>query len=41
MNSMIIRQYNLRLDNTGAGVMEVIPPLLGNHMTENVDLYIK
>ena len=31
----------LRLDNPGAGVMEVNPSLLGNHMTENIDLYIK
>ena len=31
----------LRLDNTGAGVIEVNQLLLGNHMTDNVDLYIK
>ena len=27
--------------NTGAGMMEVNPSLFGNHMTGNVDLYIK
>ena len=32
---------HLRLDNTGAGVTEVNPSLLGNHTTENIDLYIK
>ena len=28
----------LRLDNTGAGVIEVNPLLLGNYKTDNVDL---
>ena len=28
---------DLRLDNTGAGVMEVNPSLFGNHMTGNVN----
>ena len=36
-----ITSYSLRLDNTGAGVVEVNPSLLGNHTTENIDLYIK
>ena len=31
----------LRLDNTGAWVMEVYPSLLCNLMSENYDLYIK
>ena len=31
----------LRLDNTGAWVIEVYPSLLCNRMSENVDLYIK
>ena len=31
----------LRLDNTGAWVLEVYPSLLCNRMSENVDLYIK
>ena len=31
----------LRLDNTGAGVIEVNPILLDNHTTDTVDLYIK
>ena len=31
----------LRLDNTIAGVLMVYPLLLGNHMTDYVDLYIK
>ena len=38
---IISKRMVLRLDNTGAGVMEVNPSLLGNPMTENVDLYIK
>ena len=33
--------FLLRLDNTGAGVIMVNPLLLSNHMTDNVDLYIK
>ena len=33
--------FNLRLDNTGACVIEVYPSLLCNWMSENVDLYIK
>ena len=31
----------LRLDNTGALVVEVNPSLLCNQMTDNVELYIK
>ena len=31
----------LRLDNTGAWVIEVYPSLLCNRMSENADLYIK
>ena len=31
----------LRLDNTGAGIIKVNLLLLSNHMTDNVDLYIK
>ena len=34
-------QDALTLDKTGAGVIEVNPSLLGNHTTENIDLYIK
>ena len=37
----LIYLYKLRLDNTGAGVIEVNPLLLGNYKTDNVDLYIK
>ena len=32
---------HLRLDNTGAWVIEVYPLLLCNRMSEHVDLYIK
>ena len=32
---------SLRLDNTGAWVIEVYPSLLCNRLSENVDLYIK
>ena len=31
----------LRLDNTGAWVIEVFPSLLCNQMSEHVDLYVK
>ena len=34
-------RHLLRLDNTGAGGIDVDPLLLCNHMTDNVDLYIK
>ena len=33
-------RLSLRLNNTGAWVMEVFSLLLGNKMTENVDQYI-
>ena len=33
--------YRLRLDNTGAWVIEVYPSLLCNRMSESVDLYIR
>ena len=33
--------YGLRLDNTGAWVIEVYPSLLCNQVSEHVDLYIK
>ena len=32
---------SLRLDNTGAGVIEVYPTLLCNRLSKHVDLYIK
>ena len=35
------KTYNLRLDNTGAKVVEVNPLLLCNQMSDNVELYIK
>ena len=34
------RSFSLRLDNTGAWVIEVYPSLLCNQMSEHVDLYI-
>ena len=37
----ISNHYALRLDNTGARVIEVYPSLLCNRMSEHVDLYIK
>ena len=33
--------FLLRLDNTGARVIEVFPSLLCNRMSQHVDLYIK
>ena len=33
--------FRLRLDNTGALVVEVYPSLLCNRVSEQVDLYIK
>ena len=34
-------EVSVRLDNTGARVIEVYPSLLCNQMSEHVDLYIK
>ena len=39
--SAVSRSFSLRLDNTGAWVIEVYPSLLCNQMSERVDLYIK
>ena len=39
--SAVSRSFSLRLDNTGAWVVEVYPSLLCNQMSERVDLYIK
>ena len=36
-----LNKKGLRLDNTGAWVIEVYPSLLCKQMSENVDLYIK
>ena len=38
---MHVVSNDLRLDNTGAWVVEVNPSLLCNRMTENVELYTK
>ena len=40
-NTYLIIKASLRLDNTGAWVIEVYPSFLSNRMSENVDLYIK
>ena len=36
-----MKVYYLRLDNTGALVVEVNPSLCCNQMCDNVELYIK